>query len=270
MDFARLLKGELIQISHEPRDKEAVLKCIAALAVRSSSLSGVSEEDILRALIRREELSSTGFGQSIAIPHCSLQGISEFTLGMLIVPAGADFEAMDELKTRLFVFIIAPESRRNDHIRLLSGVSRVLHNTKAVDEILSSRTPEEAREIFCFHSRTDADEREQRDFSLIHVFLQDEQFFDDVLPIFAELPDSSVSILEGGDSSSFLQKIPLYASFWSRESKGFHRIIIAVVSRRFANEVVRRVNTTAGNLGRTSGFLVSVQDLDHVSGALDF
>lgn len=270
MDFSVLLNDELIQIGHESYDKEAVLECIAKLARRSPTLADYSEEDIFQALANREKLSSTGFGQRIAIPHCSFKELPEFVVGMLIVPHGADFEALDGQKTNLFVFIIAPESRRNDHIRLLSGVSRVLHNAKAVDEILGGSTPENVREIFCRHAGMHVSAGEHEEYSLIHVLLQDEKFFEEVLPVFAELDDSSVSIIEGANASSFLQRVPLYASFWHTESKSFHRIVIAIVKRHFSNEVIRQINTIAGNLGKESGFLVFVQDLDHVSGCLDF
>lgn len=270
MDFSALLNDELIQISQESYDKEAVLRCIAKLARKSPFLADCSEEEIFQALADRERQSSTGFGQRIAIPHCSSKRSSEFVLGMLIVPHGADFEALDGQKTNLFVFIVAPESRRNDHIRLLSGVSRVLHNVKAVDEMLGGSTSENIREIFCRYAEMHVSVGKHGEYSLIHVLLQDENLFEEVLPVFAELDDSSVSIIEGTSASSVLQGIPLYSSLWHAENKGFHRIVIAIVKRCFSNEVIRQINTIAGNLGIESGFLVFVQDLDHVSGCLDF
>jgi PTS system nitrogen regulatory IIA component len=61
-------------------------------------------------LQQRERIGTTGFGGGIAIPHCSLDDIEEFVVGLLIVSDGVDFESLDGKKTTTFFFIIGPKS----------------------------------------------------------------------------------------------------------------------------------------------------------------
>ena len=100
------LNAEYIQTGFDKKDKASVLKAIAALAKKNPVLSTLSEDDIFKALKEREEIGSTGFGNEIAIPHCSLEGIDEFVVGMVTAPKGVQFNAIDKKKVKVFFFII--------------------------------------------------------------------------------------------------------------------------------------------------------------------
>ena len=78
---------------------------IVQTARKCSILKNVSDEEILNGLQDRESLGSTGFGKGIAIPHCRLKSVSDFVVGIMTVPAGVDFEALDGEAVNFIIFI---------------------------------------------------------------------------------------------------------------------------------------------------------------------
>ena len=110
MNLINLLRNECIQANADCTNRDQVLAAIAALAKKSAILDNMQESEIFKGLTDREDLSTTGFGNGIAIPHCRLDGVEDFVVGVLSVPAGAAFNAMDDEPVKLFVFIIAPSS----------------------------------------------------------------------------------------------------------------------------------------------------------------
>ncbi len=110
MNLINVLRSECVQAAADCVSREEVLNAMAKLAKQSPVLASMEESIILKGLTEREELSTTGFGNGIAIPHCRLDGVEDFVVGILSVPNGAEFAAMDNQPVKLFVFIVAPSS----------------------------------------------------------------------------------------------------------------------------------------------------------------
>jgi hypothetical protein len=71
------------------------------------------------------------------------------------------------------------------------------------------------------------------------------------------------------NASVYLSKLPLFASFWSDEPSNFGRIIIAVVDKNLTNEALRRIESVAGDLGKSTGVMATVQEINYVAGSLN-
>ncbi len=269
MNLYEILHEECIRVDFKPSDKISVLKEIAKLSKRNSILDNKSEDEILQGLQDREKLGSTGFGNYIAIPHCALDGISDFVIGIITVPDGVDFESLDRKKTELFVFIVVPNDRRNEHIRLLSKISSVLRDPEKVNEMLSGKSPSVVRESFLRHTVIEEEVKETKEYSLFYVVIQLEEKFNDILEIFTETDECSVTVIEANDASKYLYSLPLFSSFWSDKDKGFSRVIIAGVKKSLSNEVLRRINMVIEDLEEKSGILVLVHDVFYFNGSLN-
>jgi PTS system nitrogen regulatory IIA component len=269
MDLSGILAEECVQIGTQAADKKSILQEVARLAKKSPVLSDVSEEAILQALNERESLGSTGFGEGIAIPHCVLDGISQFVVGLLVVSDGVNFESLDGDPAKFFVFIIGPSSERNNHIRVLATVSQVLRIPGAKEELLAEKCPVTIRESFLRYSRDEVDTKGHSESCIFHVFVQDEHKFYDVLQVFSMMESCSVSVVEAKDATEFLHKLPLFSNFWSEQRQGFNRIISATVKKSLSNDTIRQINDIAGGLDKQAGIMVTVQDLFYAGGSLN-
>lgn len=262
------VRPECVVAGVEFAGKEAVLREVARLAKMSPILEAVPEAAILDGLREREALGSTGFGNGIAIPHCRLEGIDDFVVGLISVPAGVDFDAFDGEKVTLVTFIVAPKGKTDSHIRLLSVVSQTLGIPHAMAEMAAQPTAEALRKSFLRYTLDDVAGEERTNKSLLQVFIQKEDLLRDILQALTAAESSSVVVVDAENTAAYLSHMPLFAGLWSDDPKGFNRIIVAVVERRLANEIVRRIEGITGNLDQTHGVMVTIQDLAYAAGVI--
>ncbi len=269
MNLINVLRSECVQTTADCTSRNEVLSAIAKLAKQSPVLANMEEATLLKGLTEREELSTTGFGNSIAIPHCRLDGVEDFVVGILSVPNGADFAAMDEQPVNLFVFIIAPSSSSNEHIKILSAISQVLNVPQHVAEMVAAPTPTILFENFLRHVRDEADPKQHDNKNLFRVQIQDEDLFHDVLRIFAGFNATSMMVYEAEPASNYIQKMPLFAGFWSDKNTEFCKVILATVDKQDTNETIRRIEQHTGTLDERDDILLTIQELFYCSGSLN-
>ncbi|MCP4642716.1 MAG: PTS sugar transporter subunit IIA [bacterium] len=268
MRLVEVVRNESVAAGIELAGKDAALREVARLAKRSPLLDEATEDDILEGLKAREALGSTGFGKGIAIPHCRLASAQGFVVGLISVPKGVEFESLDEAPARLIAFIVAPACESNDHVRLLSAVSRALMEPGAVDEMAAAATPEALVESFLRQTDAEPVSRERDAKSLVHLFCQDEDLFRELLQVFASLEGCSTLVIESENAGVYLAKLPLFAGFWQDSDQQFCRVIMGTIDRRLTNEALRRIQTVTGNLDERQDVLVAIQDLTFTAGAL--
>lgn len=269
---------ELIKIVHEDcclaqasfPDKEAVLRAVAEAAARVPVLSETSPDEIFRRLRDREEIGSTGFGAGIAIPHCRMPDICEFVLGVVAIPDGVDFAALDGEPLRVAAFIIAPEDEAREQIRLLSCISRALGQPAHVRELAAAATPEALRESFLRHAVMHLEVKKGEGKNLFHVFLQNEDLFRQVLQIFSAIPQCDTLILDAQSESAYLSKLPMFAGFWTDKPSAFAQVVIAMVNKSVTNETLRQIEGVVGPLEHAEGILVAVEELFFSAGSLKY
>jgi len=270
MSLLQNLKIECIQIGSRARSKQELLHELARLAVRNPALAGYSPEKIYTALEAREHIGSTGFGNGIAIPHCSLPDVKDFVIGALVLPEGIDFNALDKKETRLFFLIVGPEEKRTQHIQILSSISKLLKIPELFNQLVRARSPEAVKEYILHQVRTEEEPKEKKGKCLFHVFVQKEELFDEILQIFSAAVEGSITVIEAHNAGYYLHSMPLFSALWSERVKTFHRVIIAVVRRELSNDVIRRIHMVAENLEKEPGVLITVQDLFYTSGSIEF
>ncbi len=268
MELADVVRLECIVVDAGVGDKPAALRLAAEAATRSPALAGIEAGEIMAGLEAREKLGSTGFGKGIAIPHCRLPAAGEFVVGLVTSKAGIDFAALDGKPVHLIVFIVGPEDGSNDHIRLLSGVSQALLTPGATEEIVSSPTPAAVRESFLRHTRSDIRRRKRGGVSMIHVFMQDEELFHDIIGQLTGTVSSSLLVLEAENAGAYLQRTPLFAGLLRDVPGGFCKVIVFTVDRRLTNETLRRIEAITGSLDARNDVLVTVQAINYSAGAL--
>lgn len=271
------LNKALIKIGSDAKNKKELLSEIADLAAEAPELSEIGSREILKALKEREKLVSTGLEKGIAIPHCSFTSVDDFAVGLIVIADGIDFEALDGKPSKLVFFIVGPASQRNRHIKILSSISQLAKDPGLNRRLISAASPdeivgilEEAGDLKQKMTSGDASSSAPETVNMcqftIHVQLED--LFQDVLEILSGEIEGSVSVLEGNRATSYLHRLPLFSSFWNDDSRGFSRLIIAVMDKRYMNHVIRQINMIRPEDGE--GILVSAQDLLYCDGSIDF
>ncbi|WPN99196.1 PTS IIA-like nitrogen regulatory protein PtsN [Pseudomonas sp. MUP55] len=121
--------------------KKKALEQIANLISRE--VPGLEMQDVFDALIAREKLGSTGFGNGIAIPHCRLKGCDTPVSALLHLESPIDFDAIDGAPVDLLFVLLVPQAATDAHLELLRQIASML-DRKEVREKLRSATSNEA------------------------------------------------------------------------------------------------------------------------------
>ena len=119
MSISDVLDIRCIRVNSQASGKTEVLKEITELAKENQQLRAKAADEIFKALEDREKAGTTGFGDGIAIPHCSFEDIDHFVVGMMTFAGGVAFESVDRKPVFALFFIIGPSRERNRHPDLI-------------------------------------------------------------------------------------------------------------------------------------------------------
>jgi mannitol/fructose-specific phosphotransferase system IIA component (Ntr-type) len=100
-------------------------------------------EDVVRAILKRELLGSTGIGRGVAIPHTKHASAERLTGTVAVSRAGVAFDSLDGEPVFVFVLLISPQDRPGDHLRALENVSRCLRDDNFVKALRQAASCEE-------------------------------------------------------------------------------------------------------------------------------
>ena len=134
------LKKEAILEDLKSQDKKGIIE---ELVTPISNIVSINHENIVRVLLERERLGSTGIGNGIGIPHGKLKGIDSLILGFGLSRKGVDFESMDGQPTHIFFLLISPENSAGLHLKLLAQISKILKVDAFRDKLLKASTADE-------------------------------------------------------------------------------------------------------------------------------
>ena len=113
--------------------KKRVLEQIAQLIAKQKS--DLDQQVVFEALIAREKLGSTGFGNGIAIPHCRMKGCDAPISALLHLDAPVDFDAIDGAPVDLLFVLLVPEAATDAHLELLRQIASMLDRKEIRDAL---------------------------------------------------------------------------------------------------------------------------------------
>ena len=103
---------------------------------------GAEPEDIIKAILKREQLGSTGIGRAVAIPHSKHTSVDRLIGSLAISKAGIPFDSVDGEPVHVLVLLISPQDRPGDHLRALENVARTMRDDGFVRSLIQSATRE--------------------------------------------------------------------------------------------------------------------------------
>lgn len=147
MKFADFISREAVRAELTADDKEGVIREMAQALVDAGKIRPEDFESIVRAVMRREDLGSTGLGRGVAVPHTKHPSVERLVGTVAISSEGVDFESLDGERVHLFFLIISPADRPGDHLRALENVSRQLRDDTFCRFLKQARNAEEILQL---------------------------------------------------------------------------------------------------------------------------
>jgi mannitol/fructose-specific phosphotransferase system IIA component (Ntr-type) len=132
MRMSDFVVREAISAALTADTKEGVIREMVENLRQAGYFKNSEPEDIVKAILKRELLGSTGIGRGVAIPHAKHASVERLIGAVGVSKAGVGFESLDGEPVHVFVMLISPNDRPGDHLRALENVSRCLRDDSFV------------------------------------------------------------------------------------------------------------------------------------------
>lgn len=151
IDLKDYLNENLIIIDNKYRNKKSVLSFILDEIIKNGIIKKSDKRKLLNALIKREEMGSTGIGGGIALPHVRTDMVKSMVLCVYISETGVDFNSIDQSPVQIIILLLSPTQEAGLHLKMLAFLARMLRDKNFVSTIKNMRDKKELIEIFLKH-----------------------------------------------------------------------------------------------------------------------
>ena len=145
MKILDYLREEWVIPDLKGTDKASILKELSEVLVKPCQVA--SAEELLRVLLDREKLGSTGIGEGIAIPHGRLKKLKQFFISFGRSTKGVDFDSIDHNPSQLFFLVMAPENSAVENLKLLGRIVTLLKDTSFKKRLMEAPSRKELFQI---------------------------------------------------------------------------------------------------------------------------
>lgn len=138
MKLSDILKENYIITDLKAKDKRGVLEEL--VDVIDCNKQSIEKGSLVKILLDRERLGSTGIGDGVAIPHGKFQGLDEPVISFGRSLKGLDFESIDGQPVFLFFLLVAPENSAGIHLKALARIAKILKNSSFRKILMEAET----------------------------------------------------------------------------------------------------------------------------------
>lgn len=140
MNISDLLSEKMVLADVEAESKRDLLEKLSNYVAQEE---GLDKNTIYEAILERENLGPTGYGNGVAFPHARINGLTKVCCVFARMAKPLDFEAIDAHPVDLIAFLISPEKSGEDHLQALVVFSRALKNDSLCQQIRAARNAHE-------------------------------------------------------------------------------------------------------------------------------
>ena len=147
MKFADFICREAILAELQAVDKEGAIREMVQALCTAGKVETEEFESIVKAILKREELGSTGIGRGVAVPHTKHPSVDRLVGSVAVSARGVDFASLDGEVVHLFFLLISPPDRPGDHLRALENISRQLRDDTFCRFLKQAKSVEDIQQL---------------------------------------------------------------------------------------------------------------------------
>jgi len=147
MKFADFVSRQAVTADLSADTKETVIREMVQSLLDVGKVQPPEFDSIVKAILKREELGSTGIGRGVAVPHTKHPSVERLVGAVAVSAEGVDFNSLDGEKVHLFFMLISPPDRPGDHLRALENVSRQLRDDSFCKFLKQAKNSEEILQL---------------------------------------------------------------------------------------------------------------------------
>ena len=147
MKFSDFIIMPAIKADLAAEDKHEVIAELVQSLVQAGVIKASDQDGIVAAVMRREELGSTGIGRGVAVPHTKHPTVERLIGTVGISSDGVNFNSLDGAKVHLFFLIVSPHDRPSDHLRALEQITMHLRDDAFCRFLKQARTVADIQQL---------------------------------------------------------------------------------------------------------------------------
>jgi len=147
MKFTDFVSTEAIRAELTAEDKPGVIRELSEALKEAGKIAPNEVDSVVKAVMKREELGSTGIGRGVAVPHTKHPSVDRLVGTVGVSPMGVDFDSLDGERVQLFFLLISPPDRPGDHLRALENISRQLRDETFCRFLKQAKSAEDIRQL---------------------------------------------------------------------------------------------------------------------------
>jgi PTS system nitrogen regulatory IIA component len=145
MKIMEFINTKAVAADLKATTKEGVIKELSGLLAKAGAIK--EDKTLVRTLLDREALGSTGIGQGVGIPHGKCSIVKELVAAFGISKRGVDFNALDGEPVYIFFLLLAPEDSAGPHLKALARISRLLKDKYVRNDLIKAESEQEILKI---------------------------------------------------------------------------------------------------------------------------
>lgn len=126
MKIIDFLNEKAVSADLKSQDKKSVIQELTELLIEAGELKPRMKDPVVKILLNREALGSTGIGQGVAIPHGKCEFVKELVAAFGVSKKGIDFDSLDGESAYIFFLLLAPIESSGPHLKALARISKLL------------------------------------------------------------------------------------------------------------------------------------------------
>jgi PTS system fructose-specific IIA component/PTS system nitrogen regulatory IIA component len=147
MKFSDFINVASIKADLGSDEKPNVIRELVESLAQSGAIAADQVEGIVAAIMKREDLGSTGIGRGVAVPHTKHASVEKLVGTVGISVEGVDFNSLDGDKVHLLFLLVSPPDRPGDHLRALENISRQLRDDTFCRFLKQARTAQDIHQL---------------------------------------------------------------------------------------------------------------------------
>ena len=147
MKITEFLNVRALNLDLAAKNKKGIVTELVDLLISAGSLDEKDRPEIIKVLLDRESLGSTGIGQGVAIPHGKTESVKSLVGAFGLSREGIDFDSLDGEPAYIFFLLLAPKESTGPHLKALAKISQLLRDRFVRDAIRGCKTKKDFMEI---------------------------------------------------------------------------------------------------------------------------
>lgn len=143
MKITNYLNRQQIVTDLKSSDKRGILDELTQVFIDQGQVPAERREDVIAGLVDREELTSTGLGYGLALPHIKTDAVTKIQIVLGRSVGGVDFSSLDGKPTHLFFLVLAPPEATTEYLKVISIISALMKDADQRQRLLRAKSAEE-------------------------------------------------------------------------------------------------------------------------------